>query len=214
MTFWGVFGPPSCCFSYMKGPKHPLKKSYRKCFRRTQIRWVIWRSSRRAVPSARKRLPTQDSGESKWGLSKWGLKVLVHKRPRLPTIVVILRRKSLFWPVFTRPFFLFAPFAGHPSSSPFLSTFSPFFPPSKSALFCRAKGTAQSLERGSSGMDLSTKFGKEIPSRNLRKKRSVLEKEKNHKSSQLYRIVRQLQRVALSPPFKSPHFVFPERLGN
>ena len=33
--------------------------------------------------------------------------------------------------VFTRPFFLFAPFAGHPSSSPFLGTFSPFSPPRK-----------------------------------------------------------------------------------
>ena len=31
------------------------------------------------------------SGKSKWGLSKWGLKVLVHNCPRLPTIVVILR---------------------------------------------------------------------------------------------------------------------------
>ena len=55
----------------------------------------------------------------------------------------------------------------------FSAHFRPF-PPSKSALFCRGKGTAQSLERGRSGMDLSTKFGKEIPSRNLRKKRSVL----------------------------------------
>ena len=35
------------------------------------------------------------------------------------------------------------------------------------------KGTVQSLERGSSGMDLSTKFGKEIPSQNLREARSV-----------------------------------------
>ena len=33
------------------------------------------------------------SGKSQWGLSKWGLKVLVHNCPRLPTIVVILRRK-------------------------------------------------------------------------------------------------------------------------
>ena len=33
------------------------------------------------------------SGKSKWGLSKWGLKALVHNCPRLPTIVVILRRK-------------------------------------------------------------------------------------------------------------------------
>ena len=35
----------------------------------------------------------QSSGKSKWGLSKWGLKALVHNCPRLPTIVVILRRK-------------------------------------------------------------------------------------------------------------------------
>ena len=32
-------------------------------------------------------------GKSKWGLSKWGLKVLVHNCPRLPTIVIILWRK-------------------------------------------------------------------------------------------------------------------------
>ena len=32
-------------------------------------------------------------GKSTWGLSKWGLKVLVHNCPRLPTIVVILCRK-------------------------------------------------------------------------------------------------------------------------
>ena len=51
--FGGCFGPPSCCFSYIEGPRHPLQKSYSKCFRRTQIRWVIWRSSmttRSAVP--------------------------------------------------------------------------------------------------------------------------------------------------------------------
>ena len=34
------------------------------------------------------------SGKSKWGLSKLGLKVLVHNCPRLPTIVVFLRRKE------------------------------------------------------------------------------------------------------------------------
>ena len=34
-----------------------------------------------------------ESGKSKWGLSKWGLKVLFHNCPRLPTIVVISRRK-------------------------------------------------------------------------------------------------------------------------
>ena len=27
----GCFGPLSCCFSYRKGPKHPLKRSYSKC---------------------------------------------------------------------------------------------------------------------------------------------------------------------------------------
>ena len=41
----------------------------------------------------------------------------------------------------------------------------------RAALFCRAKGTAQSLKRGRSGMDLPPKFGKEIPSRTLRKKK-------------------------------------------
>ena len=70
------------------------------------------------------------------------------------------------------PFFLFAPFAGHPFSAFFPAPFSPFSPPLKSALFCRARGTAQSLERGSSRIDLSTNFRKEIPSRNLREKRS------------------------------------------
>ena len=34
------------------------------------------------------------AGKSKWGLSKWGLRALVHNCPRLPTIVIILRRKS------------------------------------------------------------------------------------------------------------------------
>ena len=61
--------------------------------------------------------------------------------------------------------------------TPLPHLFSPPFRPfsnSKSALFCRANGTAQSLERGSFRMDLSTKFGKEIPSRNLRKKRSAI----------------------------------------
>ena len=51
--------------------------------------------------------------------------------------------------------------------------FALFFP-SKSTLFCRARGAAQSSERGNFRMDLSTKFGKEIPSRNLPKKRSVI----------------------------------------
>ena len=33
------------------------------------------------------------SGKSKWGLSKWGLKALVHNCPQSPTIVVILQLK-------------------------------------------------------------------------------------------------------------------------
>ena len=33
-----------------KAPKHPLKKSYRSYFRRAQIRWVIWRSSKAMTP--------------------------------------------------------------------------------------------------------------------------------------------------------------------
>ena len=60
--------------------------------------------------------------------------------------------------------FLFAPSVGRPSFSGHL--FAPLSP-SKSALFCRAKGTAQSLERGSFRIDLSTKIGKEVPSRNV-----------------------------------------------
>ena len=58
----------------------------------------------------------------------------------------------LFWPP------LFLPFSQY------------LFAPSKSAPFCRAKFTAQSLERGRFRMDLSVKFGKEIPSRSLREK--------------------------------------------
>ena len=42
----GCLGLPSCCFSAIKGPKHPLKKSYSKIFRRIQIWWVIWQSSK------------------------------------------------------------------------------------------------------------------------------------------------------------------------
>ena len=46
MTFGGCFGPPSCCFFFYKRPETLPKKSYSKCFRRTQIRWVIWPPSR------------------------------------------------------------------------------------------------------------------------------------------------------------------------
>ena len=45
--------------------------------------------------------------------------------------------------------------------------------PSKSALFCRARGTAKSLGRGNFSVNLCRKFAKETPSRNLRENRSV-----------------------------------------
>ena len=60
------------------------------------------------------------------------------------------------------------PFAGPPLFLPFSRYLSAPFSPSKSALFCRANCTAQSLERGRFRMDLSADFGKEIPSRNMR----------------------------------------------
>ena len=74
---------------------------------------------------------------------------------------------------FHASFFPFCPLCWPPIFLPFSRHIFALFSNSKSSLFCRAKGTAQSLERGASGMDLSTKFGKEIPSRNLRKKRSA-----------------------------------------
>ena len=49
---------------------------------------------------------------------------------------------STFWPVFTRPFFLFALFVGDPSSSPFLGTFSPFSSPRK--VLCSVEKRVQS----------------------------------------------------------------------
>ena len=65
---------------------------------------------------------------------------------------------SLCWPP------LFLPFPG-----PFFTLLSS----SSSAPFCRARGTAQSLERGSFSLHLSTKFRQEIPSQNLCENRSV-----------------------------------------
>ena len=74
---------------------------------------------------------------------------------------------------FRASFFPFCPLWWPPLFLPFSRHLVTLFSPSKSALFCRAKGTAQSLERGGLRMDLSKKFGKEIPSRNLREKRSA-----------------------------------------
>ena len=53
--------------------------------------------------------------------------------------------RDVICPVFTRPFFLFAPFAGHSSSFPFSQHLFALVSPSKSALFCTAKGTAAEL---------------------------------------------------------------------
>ena len=77
---------------------------------------------------------------------------------------------------FHASFFPFCPLCWPPLFLPSSRHLLPFSPPSKSALFCRVRGTAHSLERGSVRMDLSTKFGKEIPSRNLREKISGLQK--------------------------------------
>ena len=56
-------------------------------------------------------------------------------------------------------------------ASPFLGTFSPPFSPQKSALLCRAAVTAQSLERGSFGMDRSSEppkpREKQIPGKSM-----------------------------------------------
>ena len=40
----GVLGLLPVLCSHINGPKHTLKMSDSKCFTRTQIRWVIWRS--------------------------------------------------------------------------------------------------------------------------------------------------------------------------
>ena len=51
------------------------------------------------------------------------------------------------WPVFTRPFFLFAPFSGRPSSCPCLGTFSPLFCPRKMLYFVEQRAQ-RSASRG------------------------------------------------------------------
>ena len=57
--------------------------------------------------------------------------------------------------LFSRVLFSFSPpFLATPLPPLFLAPFHPFLP-TKIALFCRARDTAQSLERGSLGVDLS-----------------------------------------------------------
>ena len=78
-----------------------------------------------------------------------------------------------FLTCFYASFFPFCPLCWPPLFLSFSQHPFALFSPSKSALFCRAKGTAQSLVRGRFRMNLSSKFGKEIPSRNLLERRSV-----------------------------------------
>ena len=79
----------------------------------------------------------------------------------------------VFLTCFHASFFPFYPFYWPPLLLSFSRHFFALFSPTKSALFCRAEGAPQSLERDGFRTDLSADFGKEIPSRNLRKKRSV-----------------------------------------
>ena len=69
---------------------------------------------------------------------------------------------------FTRPFFVFAPFSGHPSSSHFLTLFRPF-----EVLFSVERRAHHRAWRGGFRIYLSTKFRKEIPSEICVKKRSA-----------------------------------------
>ena len=86
------------------------------------------------------------------------------------------KRTNWYPTCFHASFFPFCPLCWPPLFLPFSRHIFAIFSPSKSALFCRAKDTAQSLEKGSSRMDLARKFGKEIPSRNLREKRSGMKR--------------------------------------
>ena len=71
MIFLGVFWAAFLLFSYIKGPKHPLNKSYSKCFRRTQIRWVIWRLSTLTNQPTEGVICTGSTAR------RWGVRVLV-----------------------------------------------------------------------------------------------------------------------------------------
>ena len=74
--------------------------------------------------------------------------------------------------LFSRILFSFLPLLlATPLPLPFFGTFAPFAP-LENALFCRGRGTAETSERSSFRIDLLRKFGKEIPSRNLRENRS------------------------------------------
>ena len=51
-----------------------------------------------------------------------------------PIVQLEINQYSTNTDLFSRVLFLFAPFAGHPSSSPFLGTFAPFSPPPQKVL--------------------------------------------------------------------------------
>ena len=67
----GVFWASFLLFSYTKGPRALLKKSYSKCLRRTQIRWAILRSSSGCFFFGSVRYPLCDT-ISKWDCAIWG----------------------------------------------------------------------------------------------------------------------------------------------
>ena len=95
----------------------------------------------------------------------------VHRTPRFPTLSSQCKPPQIT-DLFSRVLFPFCPFCWRPLFLSFSWHLSALFSSSKSALFCRGRGTAQSSERGSFRMNLSPKFGKEIHSGNLREKRS------------------------------------------
>ena len=118
MTFWGVFLGLIPAVSYIEGPKHPLKKSYSKCFRRTEIRWVIWRLSRKGG-QPRDNQPVNHlhcvSGRGRSGdrLPEGTQKPLLRPR-QTPFAALALRelesacRVSIFWDAVTVPMVCFS----------------------------------------------------------------------------------------------------------
>ena len=86
----------------------------------------------------------------------------------------LARCRSLSLSCFHASFFLFAPFCGHPSSSPFPSTFSPFTPLKKGSVLQSKEHSTELGEGRFQDGPFHKDFGKEIPSRNLREKRSAI----------------------------------------
>ena len=81
-----------------------------------------------------------------WSFSAHAHRYPLRERSLLPNLVSFFSNKlklsrMVCWLVFTCPIFLFAPFVGHPASSPFLGTFSPFSPPRK--VLCSVEHRAQ-----------------------------------------------------------------------